>query len=79
MKIATVANSRTDYACTNWLNMGLRVAFSAGSVMGFTVVGFGLLDISVWLFLLRWYIYKIHFGENISYHKKGLKATIILL
>ena len=35
------------------LNRGLRVAFSAGSVMGFTVVGLGLLDISVWFFLLQ--------------------------
>lgn len=53
MKIATAANSRTAYACTNGLNKGLRVAFSAGSVMGFTVVGLGLLDISVWFFLLK--------------------------
>ncbi|MBE6618147.1 MAG: sodium-translocating pyrophosphatase, partial [Ruminococcaceae bacterium] len=32
---------------------GLRVAFSAGSVMGFTVVGLGLLDISIWFFILK--------------------------
>ena len=53
MKIATLANSRTANACQNGLNKGLRVAFSAGSVMGFTVVGLGLLDISVWYFLLK--------------------------
>ena len=53
MKIATLANSRTANACQNGLNKGLRVAFSAGSVMGFTVVGLGLLDISVWFFLLK--------------------------
>ena len=53
MKIATAANCRTANACQQGLNRGLRVAFSAGSVMGFTVVGLGLLDISVWFFLLN--------------------------
>lgn len=53
MKIATLSNARTANSCREGLNKGLRVAFSAGSVMGFTVVGLGLLDISVWFFLLR--------------------------
>lgn len=53
MKIATAANSRTANACRTGLNKGLRVAFSAGSVMGFTVVGLGLLDISIWAILLK--------------------------
>lgn len=53
MKIATAANSRTANACRTGLNKGLRVAFSAGSVMGFTVVGLGLLDISIWFALLK--------------------------
>ncbi len=53
MKIATLSNARTSNACQEGLNKGLRVAFSAGSVMGFTVVGLGLLDISVWFFLLK--------------------------
>ena len=38
MKIATLSNARTANACREGLNKGLRVAFSAGSVMGFTVV-----------------------------------------
>lgn len=54
MKIATAANSRTANACRNSLNSGLRVAFSAGSVMGFVVVGLGLLDISFWFYLLKY-------------------------
>ena len=53
MKIATAANARTANACRDGLNKGLRVAFSAGSVMGFTVVGLGLLDISIWFTLLK--------------------------
>ncbi len=53
MKIATASNARTANACREGLNKGLRVAFSAGSVMGFTVVGLGLLDISIWFFLLN--------------------------
>lgn len=58
MKIATLANSRTANACREGLNRGLRVAFSAGSVMGFTVVGLGLLDISVWFFILK-FLFKL--------------------
>lgn len=52
MSIATRANNRTAFAAQTSLNRGLRVAFSAGSVMGFTVVGLGLLDISLWYALL---------------------------
>ena len=58
MKIATASNARTANACREGLNRGLRVAFSAGCVMGFTVVGLGLLDISVWFFLLR-FVFKL--------------------
>jgi K(+)-stimulated pyrophosphate-energized sodium pump len=58
MKIATASNARTANACRESLNRGLRVAFSAGSVMGFTVVGLGLLDISVWFFLLK-FVFKL--------------------
>ncbi len=53
MKISTNANARTANAAMESLNHGLRVAFSSGSVMGFTVVGLGMLDISIWFFLLR--------------------------
>jgi len=54
MKIATAANARTANACREKLNKGLRVAFSAGSVMGLTVVGLGLFDITMWYVLLKW-------------------------
>ena len=53
MRIATKANCRTANACREGLNKGLRVAFSSGSVMGFTVVGLGMLDISLWFFILH--------------------------
>ena len=54
MKIATNSNARTAQAASESLNKGLRVAFSSGSVMGFTVVGLGMLDISIWYFLLHY-------------------------
>jgi len=54
MKIATGSNARTAQAASESLNKGLRVAFSSGSVMGFTVVGLGMLDITMWFFLLRY-------------------------
>ena len=56
MKIATSANARTANAAQEGLNKGLRAAFSAGSVMGFVVVGLGLLYISLWYYFLQfWY------------------------
>ncbi len=58
MKIATLSNARTANACREGLNRGLRIAFNAGSVMGFTVVGLGLLDISIWFFLLK-FVFKL--------------------
>ena len=58
MKIATAANARTANAAHESLNRGLNVAFSSGTVMGFTVVGLGILDITLWFFGLR-YIGKI--------------------
>lgn len=53
MRTATMANCRTAYGASKSLNKGLRVAFSAGSVMGFTVVGLGLFDLSLWYFILN--------------------------
>jgi K(+)-stimulated pyrophosphate-energized sodium pump len=61
MSIATRANNRTAAAAQDGLNKGLRIAFSAGSVMGFTVVGLGLLDISLWYGIL-----KLIFNESIE-------------
>ena len=53
MKIATYANSRTANGAMQGLNKGLKIAFSSGAVMGMTVVGLGLLDISIWFILLK--------------------------
>lgn len=61
MKIATAANCRTACAATDSLNSGLKVAFKAGAVMGFTVVGLGLFDLSFWFFFLKfWYSAPAH-------------------
>ncbi len=61
MSIATRANARTAAAAQKGLNRGLRVAFSAGNVMGFTVVGLALIDISLWYAIL-----KIGFGASLE-------------
>ena len=54
MKTATFASSRTAAGAQKSLNQGLQVAFRAGAVMGLTVVGLGLLDITIWFFVLYW-------------------------
>ncbi|NQT95102.1 MAG: sodium/proton-translocating pyrophosphatase, partial [Candidatus Omnitrophica bacterium] len=59
MKVATSASARTTHAARTSLNGGLRIAFSSGTVMGLTVVGLGLLDLSIWFMILNWY-YETH-------------------
>ncbi len=59
MRVATRANARTAEASKKSLNDGLKVAFSAGSVMGFLIVGFGVLGISL--------LYMIFKDTNVIY------------
>jgi K(+)-stimulated pyrophosphate-energized sodium pump len=66
MKTATNASARTAYGATQSLNKGLTVAFRSGAVMGLVVVGFGLLDIAAWYWVLN-YIYDGNvFGMGVS-------------
>jgi K(+)-stimulated pyrophosphate-energized sodium pump len=57
MKTATAASSRTAQGASISLNSGLQVAFRSGAVMGLVVVGFGLLDITLWYIILNWFVY----------------------
>ncbi len=67
MNIATYASNRTTQACSSSLNKGLKIAFRAGSVMGLTVVGLALIDISAWFFVLTWFDFPLE------------KITVIML
>ena len=51
MNIATKANVRTANAAINSWAKGLKIAFSSGAVMGFCVVGMGLLGLSIISFI----------------------------
>ncbi|MBN1676511.1 MAG: sodium-translocating pyrophosphatase [Kiritimatiellae bacterium] len=57
MKTATNASSRTAQGASKSLNQGLQVAFRSGAVMGLVVVGFGLLDICLWYWILDQFVY----------------------
>ena len=75
MKTATYASSRTANGARTSLNQGLTIAFRAGAVMGLVVVGFGLLDISAWFFLLN-YIYDHNlFDFGITLAQKAALVT----
>jgi K(+)-stimulated pyrophosphate-energized sodium pump len=57
MKTATNASARTAQGASEGLNRGLQVAFRSGAVMGMVVVGFGLLDIAAWYWVLDKLVY----------------------
>lgn len=59
MKTATNASARTAQGASESLNRGLKVAFRSGAVMGLVVVGFGLLDISLWYIILTKAVYTV--------------------
>lgn len=72
MKTATQASSRTAQGAMQSLNSGLQTAFRGGAVMGLVVVGFGLLDISLWYWLLN-YVFDnnvLNFGAGLA-NKSG--------
>ncbi|MCX7004843.1 MAG: sodium-translocating pyrophosphatase [bacterium] len=64
MKTATQASSRTAQGASVSLNRGLQVAFRSGAVMGLVVVGFGLLDISIWYAILNWLVFTPEHLQN---------------
>lgn len=69
MTIATKSSARTAFSAKSSLNEALKVAFSAGLVMGLVVVGLALLDISIWYNLLTWFYKSKGYGieERIRY------------
>ena len=71
MKIATSANTRTAQAVSENLNKGLRIAFSSGTVMSFTVVGLALLHLAIWFILLKYVFYTADSSAVLAYVAAG--------
>ncbi len=80
MKTATLASNRTTQGAKESLNRGLIVAFRAGAVMGLVVVGFGLLDITMWFLALTkfapWLWQTMGWGE---FHMSLVEVTVVML
>jgi K(+)-stimulated pyrophosphate-energized sodium pump len=66
MRIATKSNARTTWAAKKSMNEGLKVAFSAGAVMGLTVVGLGLSGVTILYIIFKdpSIIYGFGFGAS---------------
>ena len=79
MKIATYANGRTANSASKSLNAGLRIAFSAGGVMGFVVVGLGLLDISIWYFFLKFWYSTVDVMQNEAAQVQAITSACLPL
>jgi len=72
MKTATYASARTANAARQSLDGALKIAFRSGAVMGLTVVGLALLDISLWFLILK------HFYPLSDEHNLILITTTML-
>ena len=66
MSVAVRANGRTAASAMRGLNAALRVAFSSGAVMGMTVVGIGLLGVTILYFIYEDINYVVGFGFGAS-------------
>jgi len=75
MKTATMASNRTAQGAKEGLNRGLIVAFRAGAVMGLVVVGFGLLDITLWFLVLTQLAPRLIEG----FHMPLFEVTVVML
>jgi K(+)-stimulated pyrophosphate-energized sodium pump len=92
MRTATSASARTAQGATKSLNQGLKIAFRSGAVMGLVVVGFGLLDISMWYLILTKLVYTAeHMANGLNWlglqfvhagtteHEKLIEVTATML
>jgi K(+)-stimulated pyrophosphate-energized sodium pump len=92
MRTATNASARTAQGATQSLNQGLKIAFRSGAVMGLVVVGFGLLDISIWYLILTKLVYTAeHMASGLNWlglqfvhagtteHEKLIEITATML
>jgi len=80
MKTATNASSRTAQGASQSLNAGLKVAFRSGAVMGLVVVGFGLIDISIWYIAMNWIYDNNIFNLGVELmHKNGIEGEFVAL
>jgi K(+)-stimulated pyrophosphate-energized sodium pump len=81
MKTATQASSRTANGAKENLNRALQIAFRSGAVMGLIVVGFGLLDISIWFLLLNYIFDNNVFGFGIGFtqQQKMIEITTVMI
>ena len=77
MKVATSANARTANAVKESLNKGLTIAFSSGTVMGMAVVGLGLLDLSIWYYVLDYYYTHINIVADQSLRIQYITSTML--
>jgi len=73
MKTATLASSRTTQGAKESLDRGLTVAFRAGAVMGMVVVGFGLLDITMWFLILT------KLAPALGHEMSLVEVTVVML
>jgi len=73
MKIAVYANCRTAISARGGYGAAFTTAFKAGAVMGFSLVGMGLIML---YFVL--YLFKLHWGDNVFGPNASKEATMTM-
>ncbi len=76
MRIATVANVRAAEAAKKGLRNGLLIAFSSGSVMGLTVVGLGIIGVTIFFLSFEKDAASILFGFGFGASSIALFARV---
>ncbi len=76
MRIATKANARTAEGAKKSVREGLLIAFSSGAVMGFAVVGLGIIGVSIFYLFFERNAASILFGFGFGASSIALFARV---
>jgi inorganic pyrophosphatase len=66
MRIAVIANVRTTKESSISLHRGFVTAFRGGAVLGFVLVGFGLLNLQILILIYRNWMYTINSNGDVE-------------
>jgi len=73
MLTSTITSSRTTHSASKSLNQALKISFRGGSVMGLVVVGFALMCVISWFFIMNRFIVE----DNLALKYQTITTTLL--